>query len=173
MPKPSAQTSVKFAADRMLGRLTRWLRILGADVIADKACDGPALLARSRREGRIMITRDKRLRTAADVLWLASDDLREQLATVLTQWPFDPGARLFTRCSQCNTPIESVDRFAVANRVPPYVYASQELFAQCPGCGRIYWNATHRERMLATLAQFKIAGLAPLRREIPAVVSKE
>ncbi|MDB5108840.1 MAG: hypothetical protein JWM69_1781, partial [Candidatus Binatus sp.] len=56
----------RFAADRMLMRLARWLRLLGADVITDASIGGADLLKRARLEGRILLTRDKRLRTAAD-----------------------------------------------------------------------------------------------------------
>jgi len=71
----------KFAADRMLMRLARWLRLLGADVITDPKIGGAALLKLARAEGRIVLTRDKRLRTAPDVFFIEPNDLRGQLRT--------------------------------------------------------------------------------------------
>src|SRR5258708_37742484 len=66
----------RLAADRMLMRLARWLRLLGADVITDPSLSGAELLKVARVEGRILITRDKRLRTAGDVLFVESNACR-------------------------------------------------------------------------------------------------
>jgi|YelNatPaOPRAMG01_1025707.scaffolds.fasta_scaffold05351_2 uncharacterized protein with PIN domain len=131
----------------MLARLARWLRLLGADTIFDPNLGGAAMLARARAEGRVMLTRDKRLRTAPDVLYLESNDFRGQLREVMRRYPFDRAKAGFTRCSRCNSLLVEVGREALRRRVPPFVYASFERFAECPGCGRIYWGATHLERM--------------------------
>lgn len=140
-----------FAADRMLARLARWLRLMGADVLFDPAMVGADLLRRARDESRIMLTRDKRLRTAPDVIFIESNLIREQLREVLTRHPFDPRLRAFTRCSSCNQPLQILDRNLVGRRVPAFVFASHEKFAACPQCGKIYWDASHVERALAEI----------------------
>ncbi|MGD0072972.1 MAG: Mut7-C RNAse domain-containing protein [Candidatus Binataceae bacterium] len=144
-------TPPKFAADVMLARLARWLRLIGADVTWGGELHGGALLETARREGRIALTRDKRLRTASDVLFIESNYFREQLRQVLERFPFDPRAHAFTRCSGCNEPLIEVSRELVRHRVPLFVYASHETFAECERCGRVYWNATHLERALREL----------------------
>jgi uncharacterized protein len=141
----------RFAADRMLARLARWLRLMGADVLFDPALGGAELLRRARDEGRIVLTRDKRLRTAPDAVFINSNFFREQLREVLARRPFDPRAHAFTRCSECNELLQWVDRNLVARRVPPFVFASHEKFALCPRCDRIYWDATHVSRALAEI----------------------
>ncbi len=143
----------KFAADRMLARLARWLRLLGADVICDERLDGAAMLRRARAEHRLMLTRDKRLRTASDVLYLEAGDFRGQLRAVLERCPFDVRRHAFTRCSRCNLELRTVTREAVGDRVPPYVYATQNSFALCDRCGRIYWEATHPRRARDEIAR--------------------
>jgi len=145
--KSSAESAPKFAADRMLTRLARWLRLLGADVLFDPQLGGDKLLAKARAEGRLTLTRDKRLRTAADALYLESGLFRDQLREVLARFPFDPRRGAFTRCSHCNEPLVDAARESVVRRVPPFVLASQERFSRCPRCGRIYWRATHPERI--------------------------
>lgn len=135
----------------MLARLARWLRLLGADTISDPSIDGAAMLARARSEGRVMLTRDKRLRTASDVLYLESNDFRGQLREVLSRYPFDPRKTALSRCSRCNCPLVGVGREVIVRRVPQFVYASNERFAECPECGRIYWGASHPERMMREL----------------------
>ncbi len=144
----------QFVADRMLRRLARWLRIMGADVLYDPALTGAQALHLAREQGRIMLTRDKRLRTASDVLYIEGQLFRDQLREVLVRYPFDPQAAAFTRCSNCNELLHEVDRDAVVRRVPPFVYASHEKFAICEHCHHVYWPATHLER-----AQREIAAL--------------
>lgn len=141
----------RFAVDRMLARLARWLRLLGADVLFDSALGGAELLRRAREEQRTVVTRDKRLRTAPDVIFLTTNFFREQLREVLACRPFDPRARAFTRCSECNEPLRWLERNLVARRVPPFVFASHEKFAHCPRCDKIYWDATHTSRALAEI----------------------
>jgi hypothetical protein len=141
----------RFAADRMLGRLARWLRLLGVDVTYSATLGGAALLSTARADSRIVLTRDKRLRTAADVIYLESNDFRGQLKEVLARAPFDPRRHAFTRCSRCNGELIEVARELVGLRIPPYVYATNERLAECTGCGQLYWGATHRERALREL----------------------
>jgi hypothetical protein len=145
--KSDSESAPKFAADRMLARLARWLRLLGADVLFDSSLGGGKLLRQARAEGRITLTRDKRLRTASDALYLENSLFRDQLREVLACFPFDPRRGAFTRCSHCNEPLAEAGRETVVRRVPLFVYASQERFSRCPRCGRIYWGATHPERI--------------------------
>ncbi len=135
----------------MLARLARWLRLLGADTLWDPAAGGAVMLKRARAEGRIFLTRDKRLRTAADVTFIESNGFRAQVRQVLLRHPFDPLANAFSRCARCNSRLAEASRDAVARRVPPFVYAGNERFAECPGCGRVYWGGTHPGRIIREL----------------------
>jgi uncharacterized protein with PIN domain len=141
----------KIAADRMLMRLARWLRLLGADVVTDGSLSGADLLRVARAERRILVTRDKRLRTAPDVIFVESNAIRDQLREVVTRIGLDARETAFTRCSRCNHLLTPVARELVSRRVPPYVFASNDRFAECGGCGRIYWPQTHPARMRALL----------------------
>lgn len=143
----------RLAVDRMLMRLARWLRLLGADVIADASLTGAELLriARADNDNRILVTRDKRLRTAPDVFFVESNAIRGQLLETVRHFGLDPRAIALTRCSRCNTVLTTIAREFVSRRVPPYVFASHERFAECGGCGRIYWPETHPARMHAML----------------------
>jgi uncharacterized protein len=141
----------KLAADRMLLRLARWLRLLGADVVTDPSLGGAELLKIARSDGRILITRDKRLRTASDVIFIESNAFRDQLRQVILRVGLDAHAIAFTRCSRCNHLLVPVARELVLGRVPPYVFASHDRFSECEGCGRIYWPETHPARIRALL----------------------
>ncbi len=139
----------------MLARLARWLRLAGLDVIADPSIGGAEMLKRARAGNRILLTRDKRLRTASDVIFLETDLVREQLREVIRRFAVDPIARAFTRCSRCNLLLAPVDRELVSRRVPAYVFTHNDHFAECIGCGRIYWRETHQNRIAAVLESMK------------------
>jgi len=152
--------ALRFAADRMLGRLARWLRILGHDVAYGPHLGGRTLVSCARREGRVILTRDTRLRRDRELpphVFLQSDHFREQLRQVASAVPLSTGGML-RRCLDCNRVLDEVPREHAAGRVPPYVWDTNEHFLACDGCGRLYWPATHRTHMLRELTAL---GLAP------------
>ena len=142
-----------FIADRMLGRLARWLRIIGQDVAYSPDLSGAGLLRAARREGRLILTRDRRvqMRNPPPHLMIESDHVRAQLRQVIDAFRLDPAKDAFTRCVECNAAFEPIGKALVEGRVPPYVFATQEKFSFCPKCGRVYWPATHQARMAAEL----------------------
>jgi hypothetical protein len=147
------QQTLKFAADRMLGKLAKWLRIMGQDVIYGPHLTGYGLIRAARQEHRLILTRDGRLKQKQppDVLFVESDYYREQLRQVVKACGLDPLEQAFTRCAECNTTLETRAKDAVEKFVPPYVFSTQERFSACPLCNRVYWPATHHEKMLAEL----------------------
>lgn len=148
---PTAPT-VRLLADGMLGRLTRWLRLLGYDTIYAPDTDDAELLRRARAEDRVLLTADRALaaRPGARTLLIQAQDLPGQLQQVHAELGPPPGAE-FSRCLVCNGRLAQVDKAALAGRLPPYVLARHHVFFRCPDCGRIYWPGTHVERMRAML----------------------
>ncbi len=145
-----ARERPRFIADSMLGRLATWLRVLGYDTAYDAGITDSELIRRAKREGRIILTRDRRLlkrKGIGEALLIRSDHFREQLREVVSHFGLDPRSGFLTLCIRCNTPLEDIRKEEVRDRVPPYVFRTQEDFMICPRCGRIYWGATHRERM--------------------------
>lgn len=144
---------MKFVADKMLGRLTRWLRIIGPDVAYGPHLSGRGLIRAARREGRVVLTRDRSIHkmNPPDYLMIESDRFREQLKQVVRQYQLDPLKNALTRCVECNTPFDSIAKEEVQEKVPPYVFSTQERFSFCRKCRRIYWPATHQQKMLEEL----------------------
>jgi hypothetical protein len=144
----------RFVADVMLGRLAKWLRIAGFDVLYSNRFTDDELVALSRQQGRILLSRDTRLlvrKAVEHFIFLESERVQDQLAQVfdVTQTSSLPG--ILTRCLSCNEPLREIPRDRVRDRVPPFVFKTQTQFKSCPGCTRIYWAGTHRQSVLRTL----------------------
>jgi len=142
-----------FIIDGMLGRLAKWLKILGFDALF-LADDDDKILAVARREGRVLLTRDREfIRRAGRHPALLIDSTRwpDQVLQVLTRFDLYGEARPFTRCLECNVPLESLSHEAAARLVPVHVFEKSEAFSVCPCCGRVYWPGTHHAEMERTI----------------------
>jgi hypothetical protein len=149
----------KFAADRMLGRLVKWLRAAGYDVIYGPHLSGYGLIRAARAENRIILTRDRGLKQKQPppFIFLESDRYDAQLRQLIRQCGLKWGERLFSRCLLCNSVLQARAKESVEKLVPPYVYSSQERFSWCPACRRVYWPATHQQKMLDALQKIAVA----------------
>jgi uncharacterized protein with PIN domain len=157
----------RFVADSMVGRLARWLRAFGFDVVYHPFADDREVLAWARERAAILLTRDTGLRAAAAtarrrgrvaslvrVIFIEHDNPEQQLQQVVQETPLDlTQARPLTRCTMCNTELVWASRDEVWDQVPPFIYLTHESFARCPGCRRVYWEGTHVGRMRARLAR--------------------
>lgn len=134
----------RFLVDEMLGRLARWLRLLGHDAAYARDVADDEILARARAQSRVVLTRDVQLaqRAARDPgsLLVASRVTMEQLREVARAFDL-AAAEPLSRCSVCNVALEAATRAQVA--VPDAVAASHDSFRRCPTCGRAYWEGTH------------------------------
>ena len=152
---------MQLIADAMLGRLARWLRALGHDVIFDPDLDDSALAELAEREDRRLLTRDRRLctdRGHPDWCVLVSEqrprqqvqEIDDRLGLFIGDWR----SRLFSRCMVCNKPLRGVEPSAVRHRLPPAVREDEALSGalfECDGCDRVFWEGGHTRRMRAWL----------------------
>lgn len=149
---------LRFLADCNVGRLARWLRVLGYDAVYEPLLPDAQIVARALAEGRVLLTRDADMMQrrviaggAVRALLLRDDRVEDQVRQVLTELALEPVQPL-SRCLDCNAELEPRAKAAVAGRLPPYVYATQERFSECPQCARVFWPGTHWERMRERIA---------------------
>jgi uncharacterized protein with PIN domain len=154
IPEPTGPP--RFIADVMLGRLARWLRTLGYDTAHEDSIADADLVRRAFQEGRSILTRDTKLfdewRVAGGLLVHAESPL-EQLAEVVSTFHLERPDRLFTRCRVCNGVLQPLNREDAPGRVPPDIESRAREIAECPGCGRVYWEGSHTDRMRSVLAR--------------------
>lgn len=146
----------KFIADTMLGKLARWLSLLGYDIVYSGVIEDDELVNQAKSSHRIILTRDTKLiETHPDVpaLLIKSTNLWEQLREVIQVYKLDFSETAFSRCSNCNVEIEPVDKEEVADLLPPLVRQTQEEIFRCPQCGKLYWEASHVDHIRFLLKQ--------------------
>lgn len=150
---------MRFLADGMLGRLTRWLRMMGHDVEYASRLDDAELIQRAGAEGRTLLTRDVELyrRAAArglDALLVGGGSEAERLAELAERFHLRLEIDVaVSRCPKCNTMIRPAPPEEVADRVPRGTASRYREFWECPGCGQVYWRGSHWRQIERTLRE--------------------
>ena len=124
----------KFIVDAMLGKLARWLRILGYDTLYFKDMEDWKILKIAKNENRIILTRDRGLCNRAKknsiecFLVLPEEEIEKTLALLSHKFglllDINPDA---SRCSECNGILEKKDK---------------NLWV-CTKCKKEYWKGRH------------------------------
>jgi uncharacterized protein with PIN domain len=134
---------MKFIADAMLGRLARWLRLLGFDTLYSPDIDDRTLLKIARQEQRHILTRDTHFqrKNLENCLFIRADSVKEQLEQVVSELRLGPGPAM--RCPNCNGTLEAIEQKKdVRDSVPEYVYMNFNLFHRCTICSNVYWEGS-------------------------------
>jgi uncharacterized protein len=141
----------RFVVDSMLGKVAKWLRVLGFDAHYERLLDQEQI-ERHRAKGYLLITRNRRWCAQGGVICLAANDLTTQLQEIVARVPIRPDdLRLLHRCTVCNRTLEPMAREQAFGFVPDYVFETNTLFHQCAGCRKVYWPGSHPMRMLEWL----------------------
>ncbi|ABN70399.1 protein of unknown function DUF82 [Staphylothermus marinus F1] len=149
----------KFIVDTMLGNVARWLRMLGYDTLYDRKYEDWKILDIARKEGRIIITRDRGLHHRAlnngiKSIYLDMDEVSERLAYIA----YVAGIRLHidmdkSRCPLCNGELRKAKKKEVEGKVPRKVYLLHDDFWICTRCGKIYWIGSHWRKIEEILSE--------------------
>ncbi|MFW5640141.1 MAG: Mut7-C RNAse domain-containing protein [Thermodesulfobacteriota bacterium] len=138
--------TLRFAADRSLGKLCTWLRILGFDTLCEADFCGDFFETLGER---ILVTRIheyRQRRRNHPLIFIHRDRVRDQLRQVIESVPLSRiDLCLFSRCIRCNIPLRPADKSNLFGRVPEYIWQTRDRFKECTECGRIYWRGTHKD----------------------------
>jgi len=157
-PRPLRRT--RFVADVHLGKLARYLRLLGFDTLYPAEAGDAELIGISTRDRRIVLTCDLGLlerQALTRGYRLRSADPQLQVSEVVHAFALEKELRPFTRCMSCNVLLRPIGRQAVADRVPSRVFRRYRRFTFCPECGRIYWRGTHFQRLERSIREQRFA----------------
>jgi uncharacterized protein with PIN domain len=143
-PEPLSQP--RFVLDVHLGRLTRYLRLLGFDSAYDTGWDDPQLVEVSTRENRVLLTRDIGLlmhRVLTRGYFVRAVDPFEQLTEVARRFDLTGSMEPFTTCVACNGLLETVAKEEIADHLPPQTRRHYDDFRRCSDCAQVYWKGSH------------------------------
>lgn len=156
---------MKFIADGMLGKLTRWLRMLGHNVKYSNKLDDAQLIMIAKKEQRILLTRDLELYQQAtakgvQAFYVDGQTEAEKLAKLAQKLDISLDIDMATsRCPKCNARVKPVPKEKVADKVEESTFTCYNEFWECPKCGQIYWQGAHWTRIRKTLEEAKNSNL--------------
>lgn len=160
-PKIEKPGELKFIVDNNVGKLAKWLRMMGYDTLFFDGPDDTQMVRIAFTEGRIIITKDtqlmeRRIITSGrlQAVLITDDDPECQVRQVIEQLKLDCNFNPFSLCLECNRPLEPRAAEDIKDRVPPYVFKTQSRYVECPDCHRIYWPGTHWQAMVEKLKEF-------------------
>ncbi len=149
-------------ADRMCGKLAKYLRIMGFEVCYPPAMTDINLIGMAIRKSAVLLTRDRWIEEkmrdssrADQVILLKSDDVYQQVCHVLDRLgiagpPFVDNAR----CIYCGGELLELNAWEAKNLVPPYVFRTQIEIFHCPICNLQFWKGTQWQSFEGRLVNF-------------------
>ncbi len=151
----AGNNSIKFIADCHLGKLAKFLRLLGIDTLYFPHIEDDALIQLAKDENRTILTRDRCLSQRKNVpaFFLEPKETQTQLKLLIALYKLQENPFTLSRCIVCNTPLQVIDKEKVMDRLPEKVKKYFDYFEYCPTCDRIYWRGDHYRRMKRYLDQ--------------------
>ena len=147
---PNPLRHLRFVTDTHLGRLSRYLRLLGFDTVHYNDFNPRGLIEVSIRQARVLLTRSRRLlqhKVITRGILVREVDPRMQLKAIFQRLDLHAEARPFSRCLCCNGLVRPTSKQRVAHRLPSRVRDRYQAFFLCSSCNRVYWKGTHFKRM--------------------------
>ncbi len=154
---------MKFIADAMLGRLAKWLRLFGFDVLYYPHIEDRLIIKIAREQERTVLTRDTHLlrkKGLKDCIFVESDDIFMQLSELRNRLDFDKVSPL-GRCTVCNGVLLKVSqKKEIKEYVPDFIYHNFNDFIKCPDCGKVYWKGSHQKKIKEKIIEILSAPVA-------------
>ena len=148
----------KFICDVHLGRLARYLRMIGFDVYYKNDLSDEKIVKISSKGRRAILTRDIGLLKRNEVThgyYVRNTKVEEQVKEIMSRFDLQKSIKEFSRCIECNEPLVTVEKNKILDELLPKVIQSQDEFYRCPSCKKIYWKGTHYQQMLSFIKSLK------------------
>lgn len=143
--------AIKFLADSMLGKLARWLRLMGFDTLYYPSISDEELIEKAKKEGRIVLTKDGGLvnkNRYTNIIYITDSDPNRQIKMIIKKLKLNPWEGLFSRCTHCNHLVEKIKEVSqYKEKIPPYAYRTSPSFYYCPSCNKVYWEGSHHQKI--------------------------
>jgi hypothetical protein len=148
--RPEPLRKPAFVLDTHLGRLARYLRLLGFDTLyRNNFCDNE--LARiSSNQHRTLLTRDRMLLHRSIIshgYFIRATDPLRQTREVLQRFDLYQDIQPFSRCNRCNGLLTAVAKEKIVHRLEPKTKRYYEDFRICQNCQQLYWKGSHFRKM--------------------------
>ncbi len=153
-PKPLRE--VRFVVDTHLGRLARYLRMVGFDTLYRNDFTDDELARISSHQRRILLTKDRGLLKRSRVThgyFVREIHPRAQLTEVMRRFDLVGLIAPFQRCIRCNGMVKAVDKEEIIDQLEPETRQYYDEYQRCDDCARIYWRGSHYQRMQRFIAQ--------------------
>jgi uncharacterized protein with PIN domain len=149
--RPKPLRNPRFVVDVNLGRLARYLRLLGFDTLYRNDYVDRDLVEICSEHGRIVLTRDRNLLKHSAIThgcFIHNTEPLRQIEEVIARMDIAKTAKPFQRCVRCNGLLRPVEKCTVEERLPPLTRKYYEVFWICGDCEQLYWKGAHYERMV-------------------------
>ncbi len=150
---------MKFLADSMLGKMARWLRMIGQDVVYDVELNDNELLELAKKENRALLTKDLELYQRAigrgiDAFYVEGKTESERLAELAKRYGFALEMDMEkSNCSVCNTKLKATSKDQLSGELQKNTFTYYDKYWKCPNCGQIYWKGAHWRQISKTLSE--------------------
>ncbi len=148
--RPAPLRKPAFVLDANLGRLARYLRLLGFDCLYRNDYDDDTVAGIAGDGQRTVLTRDRillRRRIITRGYFVREVRPRLQTREVLSRFDLHRLVKPFSRCMHCNGELQAVDKQVIEDRLEPRTRKYYRTFRICSSCGRIYWQGSHHKRL--------------------------
>ena len=146
----SALRVTRFILDAHLGKLAKYLRMLGFDTLYRNDYGDEEIIEIAAKEKRIILTRDKLLLQSKQVshgYYIRSTEKHDQLREVVQKFDLYSQFRSFSRCMTCNTELVQKTSEGIKHLIQQEILNIFDEFFLCPDCENVYWKGSHFTRM--------------------------
>jgi uncharacterized protein with PIN domain len=155
--RPKHLPHTNFILDIHLGKLAKYLRMLGFDVLYENNYRDIEIINIAQKQHRIILTRDVGLLKDGRVIqgyWVRHITVIAQVKEIITRFDLADKIAPFTRCLACNGKLAKVAKAKIMHLLPADTKRYYQEFYQCSKCQKIYWQGSHYKDMINNINKY-------------------